>query len=123
MKRQNQEKPSPFLSLESHFLNTFYAGIYLSGKDMVLIAHAHDIDMPLKSREIILKTLLNTAQDQNKLQGVIADLTSLIQERIKVLTIYAHDFPQAAPFLQTLIQKSSSSALLLARQLKANPYE
>ena len=123
MRKNSQNQPSPFKALETHFLNVFHSGLYISGSEMVNISKGLGYDIPLKSREIVMKTLLATANEKGDLPQVVASLSALIHDRVDSLNALAQDFPDAAPFLRTIIQKSSSSDLLLKRQQKANPYE
>ena len=123
MKKNFENQPSPFKALETHFLNVFHSGLYISGSEMVNISKNLGYDIPLKNREIVMKTLLATANEKGDLPQVIASLSSLIHNRIDALNALAQDFPNAAPFLRTMIQKSTSSDLLLKRQQRANPYE
>lgn len=123
MKKNFQTPPSPFKALETHFLNVFHSGIYISGSEMVHISKSLGYDIPLKSREIVMKTLLSTANEKGDLPQVVAALSTLIHDRIDTLNALAHDFPNAAVFLRSIIQKSTSTDLLLKRQQKANPYE
>ena len=123
MKKHHSEKPSPFQNLENHFLNVFHAGVYISGQEMVNIGKKFDYDIPLKNRELVIKNLLNSANDENNLQAVILELSHLIQSRIKTLNSLALDYPNAANYLQTMIQRSASSDKLLKQQQRSNPYE
>ena len=123
MKKGFKEKVSPFQTLENHFLNVYHAGVYLSAQEMVNVGKTFGYDIPLKSRELIIKNLLNTANDKDELASVIANLSTIIQERIQTLNTLATDFPKAATFLKGIIQRTTSTDLLLKRQLQANPYE
>ncbi len=123
MKKRHQETQSPFQSLENHFLNVFHAGVYISGQELVNVGKQHGFDIPMKNRELVIKNLLNTANDNGKLSEVVADISALIHERIKLLNGYASDYPHAANYLQSLIQRATSTDLLLKRQQRANPYE
>lgn len=123
MKKNFTENVSPFQSLENHFLNVFHAGVYISGQEMVNIGKKFNYDLPLKNRELVIKNLLNTANDDNNLQPVLMELSHLIQERMKSLNALALDYPNTAPYLQTMIQRSASSDLLLKQQQRSNPYE
>ena len=123
MKKNFTEKSSPFQTLENHFLNVFHAGVYISGQEMVDIGKKFNYDIPLKNRELVIKNLLNTANDEENLQAVIVELSQLIQGRIKTLTNLALDYPNAAAYLQTIIQRSTSSDRLLKQQQRSNPYE
>jgi hypothetical protein len=123
MKKHHTEQPSPFQNLENHFLNVFHAGVYLSGQEMVDIAKKFNYDIPLKNRELVIKNLLNTANDENNLPAVVLELSHLIQNRIKTLNALALDYPNAAAYLQTMIQRSASSDKLLKQQQRSNPYE
>lgn len=123
MKKNFQNNVSPFQSLENHFLNVFHAGVYISGQEMVDIGKKFEYDIPLKNRELVIKNLLNTANDADNLQPVLMELSHLIQDRKKTLNSLAMDYPNTAAYLQTMIQRSASSDRLLKQQQRANPYE
>lgn len=121
--RGSMNETSPFLALETHFLNAFHSGLYISAAELAAIGKRHSMQLPLKTRELMIKKLLNDANEEGKLSSVIADIAALIEGRIAQMNELARDYPGAASFLQSLIQKASSSNLLLKRQQKANPYE
>ena len=123
MKKNFQDNVSPFQSLEHHFLNVFHAGVYISGQEMVNIGKKFDYDLPLKNRELVIKNLLNTANDAGNLQAVLLEISHVIQDRIKTLNSLAQDYPTTAAYLQTMIQRSTASDRLLKQQQRSNPYE
>lgn len=123
MKRQNHTPPSPFKALESHFLNAFHSGLYLSAQELANIGQKYGIEVPLKTRELIIKNLLNDAQKIDKLQEVILDISNIINERTQALQDLSANYPNAADFLASIMQKVNASNLLLKRQQVANPYE
>ena len=123
MKRQNHTPPSPFKALESHFLNTFQSGLYISAQEFADIGKKYDIEVALKTRELIIKTLLNEALEKDKLQEVVLDLSAVINSRIQAMQELSTQYPKAASFLQSIVQKINASNLLLKRQQAANPYE
>lgn len=123
MKNNNRQETSPFKALETHFLNAFHSGLYISATEMSNIGEKNGIDVPLKNREIIIKNLLNDANNNDKLPAVISDISALISERTQKLNDLSTNYPHAALFLKSLIQKTTSSNMLLQRQQRANPYE
>ncbi len=123
MKKNFSEKPSPFQNLENHFLNVFHAGVYISGQEMVDVGKKFGFEIPLKNRELVIKNLLNTAYEEGNLPAVMMELSHLIQDRIKTLNTLALDYPHTAGYLQTLIQRTSSTDKLLKQQQRPNPYE
>jgi hypothetical protein len=121
--KKNHQTPSKFQNLESHFLNVFHAGVYLSGQELVIIGQKYDYDLALKSREHILKNLLNSANNDGKLQSVLLELSQLIESKIERLKTLSNDYINTKPYLQEMIQRSQSSMLLLKQQQRNNPYE
>ncbi|KIM11134.1 MAG: hypothetical protein KU37_05650 [Sulfuricurvum sp. PC08-66] len=122
MKYTHQDK-SPFASLEAHFLNLYHSGLYISHQELANIGNSLGLNIALKSRELIIKNLLNQANEMGKLFELIHALSELIKERISTLQHLAKEYSSAAPFLHNMIQKNSSTLLLLQRQQKSNPYE
>ncbi len=122
MKKHYQER-SQFLSLENHFLNTFFSGLYLSASDLIAVGHANGIELQMHSREMLIKDLLNESNKNGTLNGVIASLNGLIDDRINALHRLSLEYPNARAALAKLAQKSTGSKALLAREARGNPYE
>lgn len=114
---------SPFQNIETHFLNVFHAGVYISSQELSDIGKENNLDIPLKNREIVIKNLLNGANEAGSLSTVMLQISALIKARIATLNEFAKQYPLAAPFLQNQIQRSTSTDLLLKQQQRANPYE
>lgn len=122
MKKHYQER-SQFLSLENHFLNTFFSGLYLSASDLIAVGHANGIELQMHSREMLIKDLLNESNKNGTLNGVIASLNELIDDRINALHRLSLEYPNARAALAKLAQKATGSKALLAREARGNPYE
>jgi hypothetical protein len=123
MKKRQFEERSQFLTLENHFLNTFFSGLYLSAADFIAIGRANGLDLRMHSREMLVKDLLNESNKQGTLSGVIASLNTLIDERISVCHRLSLEYPSARIPLAKLAQKANGTKALLAREARGNPYE
>lgn len=123
MKRQDREERSKFLALENHFLNTFFSGLYLSAADLIRIGRANDVALQMHSREMLIKDLLNESEKAGTLNGVIASLNALIDERISACHRLSLDYPGARAPLAKLAQKATGTKALLAREMRGSPYE
>lgn len=123
MKQRHFEERSQFMSLENHFLNTFFSGLYLSAGDFIAVGRANGLELQMHSREMLIKDLLNESNNAGTLQGVIASLNALIDERISACHRLSLDYPNARTALAKLAQKATGSKALLAREARGNPYE
>lgn len=123
MKQRHFEERSQFMSLENHFLNTFFSGLYLSAGDFIAVGRANGVDLQMHSREMLIKDLLNESNKAGSLSGVIASLNTLIDERISTCHRLSLEYPHARTPLAKLAQKATGSKALLARGARGNPYE
>ncbi|MDD5717692.1 MAG: hypothetical protein PHW64_07790 [Sulfuricurvum sp.] len=123
MKKHHHEERSEFLTLENHFLNTFFSGLYLSAADFITIGRNNGLDLQMHSREMLIKDLLNGSNKIGTLQGVITSLNTLIDERIQNYHRLSLNYPHARMPLAKLAQKSNGTKALLAREARGNPYE
>jgi len=123
MKKRHFEERSQFLTLENHFLNTFFSGIYLSAHDFITIGNTNGLELRMHSREMLIKDLLNESSKIGTLQGVIASLNALIDERINTCHRLSLEYPAARVPLAKLAQKANGTKALLAREARGNPYE
>jgi hypothetical protein len=123
MKKRDHEIRSKFLTLENHFLNTFFSGLYLSAADFMNIASLNDLQLAMHSREMLIKDLLNEADKLGTIGGVVASLNRLIDERITTYHRLSIEYPAARIPLAKLAQKANGTKSLLARDIRGNPYE
>jgi hypothetical protein len=123
MKQRYEEERSKFFSLENHFLNTFFSGLYLSAADFIRIGRDNGIPLTMHSREMLIKDLLNNSDKEGKLEGVVASLNAVIDERINVYHRLSLEYPGARRPLARLAQKATGTKSLLARESRGNPYE
>lgn len=123
MKRHHHEERSKFLSLENHFLNTFFSGLYLSAGDFITIGRANGLDLQMHSREMLIKDLLNESDKIGTTNDVITSINHLIDERISTYHRLSLEYPGARTALAKLAQKATGTKALLARESRGNPYE
>lgn len=123
MKQRHMEERSKFLSLENHFLNTFFSGLYLSAADFIAIARQNGLELQMHSREMLIKDLLNESDKSGTLSNVIASLNQMIDERINAYHRLSLEYPGARNALAKLAQKATGTKSLLARESRGNPYE
>ncbi|WP_295053045.1 hypothetical protein [Sulfuricurvum sp.] len=123
MKKRHFEERSQFMSLENHFLNTFFSGLYFSASDFIAIGRANGVELKMHSCEMLIKDLLNESNNAGTLNGVIASMNALIDERISSCHRLSLEYPNARAALAKLAQKANGSKALLARELRGNPYE
>lgn len=123
MKRQHHEERSKFTSLENHFLNTFFSGLYLSAADFIRIGNSNGLTLQMHSREMLIKDLLNESDKIGTVTDVIKALNTLIDERISAYHRLSLEYPGARAALAKLAQKSNGTKALLARESRGNPYE
>ncbi|MBN2871006.1 MAG: hypothetical protein JXK04_08650 [Campylobacterales bacterium] len=121
--RRHSMQQSKFLTLENHFLNTFFSGLYLSAADFIAIGRENGMEIKMHSREMLIKELLNKSDENGKLAEVIASLNRLIDERIGVCHRLSLEYPGARAALAKLAQKATGTKALLARESRGNPYE
>lgn len=120
--RKHQQQ-SKFLTLENHFLNTFFSGLYLSAADFIAIGRENGLEIQMHSREMLIKDLLNKSDENGTLGAVIASLNRLIDERISECHRLSLEYPGARAALAKLAQKATGTKSLLARESRGNPYE
>lgn len=123
MKKRHFEERSQFMTLENHFLNTFFSGLYLSAADFITIGNTNGVELKMHSREMLIKDLLNESNKIGTLQEVIASLNVLIDERISTCHRLSLEYPAARAPLAKLAHKATGSKALLAREARGNPYE
>lgn len=123
MKRRHFDERSQFFTLENHFLNTFFSGLYFSAADLISIGQGVGLDLQMHSREMLIKDLLNQSNEAGKLNDVIAAMNRVIDERISACHRLSLEYPSARQPLAKLAQKASGSKALLAREARGNPYE
>lgn len=123
MKKRHFEERSQFMTLENHFLNTFFSGLYLSASDFITIGNANGLELRMNSREMLIKDLLNESNKIGTLKDVIASLNALIDERVSTCHRLSLEYQNARVPLAKLAQKANGTKALLAREARGNPYE
>ncbi len=114
---------TPFTALESHFLNTFFSGIYLSATDMLHIAQSVGIELKMSSRELLIKELFNRGVELDTVTEIIEALVKIVDERVAELEEMMRLYPRAAEALLKLHTKAKATKRVLLEQMRSNPYE
>jgi len=123
MKKNHHEVRSKFLALENQFLNTFFSGLYLSAADFISIAALNGLELKMHSREMLIKELFNETDKLGTLDGVVAALNRLIDDRVNTYHRLSLAYPAARAPLSKLAQKATGTKSLMARESRGNPYE
>jgi len=125
MKQRQHENvlPPAYEGVERHLMAVFYAGVYITSADIVKIGKSLGLDLPMKERLALLKQIMKHAHENNMKPQMMQGFIQLLQERAKIYNDLAQNFPTAAPLIQKWIQKARSTALLLQREMRSNPYE
>jgi hypothetical protein len=125
MKRKQHENvlPPAYEGVERHLMAVFYSGVYITGADIVKVGKSLGLDLPMKDRMALLKQIMHHAHENNMKPQMMQGFIQLLQERAKTYNDLAQNFPTAAPLIQKWIQKARSTALLLQREMRSNPYE
>ncbi len=114
---------SKFTTLENHFLNTFFSGIYISAKEFITIGKEVGVEMSMNSRELLIKELLNKSDANKTLEKTITMLNALVQERVEKYHALSRDYPLSNAPLSQLAQKANATKSLLTREIQRSPYE
>ena len=123
MKKKNHEEQSKFLTLENHFLNTYFSGLYVSAADFIRISALNGLELNMHSREMLIKDMFNETDKIGTINGVFEALNKLIDERITEYHRLSLEYPASRIPLAKLAQKATGTKSLLARESRGNPYE
>lgn len=123
MKQRHHEEQSKFLTLENHFLNTYFSGLYLSAADFIRISSLNGLELTMHSREMLIKDMFNEADKMGTIHGVFTALNQLIDERITAYHRLSLEYPAARIPLAKLVQKATGTKSLLTRESKGNTDE
>ncbi|MCK9161811.1 MAG: hypothetical protein ACOX39_08330 [Arcobacteraceae bacterium] len=107
----------------SKLLTLFFSGVYISSKDLLDIAQALDIQIPAKSRELLLKNIFAKASEDGKISQLYDLLIALLQQRVyeyKSLTI---NYPHIQIVSHNWINKAGALIRLLQQQKRGSIYE
>ncbi|WP_201352203.1 hypothetical protein [Hydrogenimonas urashimensis] len=121
--RYNDPLPPAYEGVERQLMALFYSGVYITNADIVKVGKSLGLQLPLKERTALLKQIMQHAYDNDMKPAMLQAFIQLLQERIKSYQTLAQAFPTAAPLIQTWIQKARSTAMLLQREMRSNPYE
>lgn len=109
--------------LESHFLNTFFSGVYLGASDMLHVAHSVGIALDMSSRELLIKELFKKSDELGLVAETFGAIKALIDERMAELQSLMQAYPATSETLKKLHSKADASKMLLSQQMRGNPYE
>ncbi len=112
-----------FSLLEKQLLALHYNGSYITNFEMQEVARDIGLQIDLADREKMLKKLLQQASEHNKLSELATRLIKLLNDRLQTYQLLLQRFPNSASIIQTYIQKTRSTQLLVQQRLRTNPYE
>lgn len=122
MKRKYQEV-TKYQQLINQLLTLFFSGVYITSQEMIDLAANLDIELPSKSRELILKNLFLEAEQSGQLESLLDGLIMLLQERIQQYNALNRDYARIHEIASVWIHKANTMIRLLHQQKRANPYE
>lgn len=122
MKRKHQEV-NKYQHLINQLLTLFFSGVYITSQEMIDLAANLDIELPSKSRELILKNLFLEAEQSGQLEPLLDGLIMLLQERIQQYNALNRDYARIHEIASVWIHKANTMIRLLHQQKRANPYE
>ncbi|RXJ55460.1 hypothetical protein [Candidatus Marinarcus aquaticus] len=122
MKRKNQEV-NKYQYLINQLLTLFFSGVYITSQEMIDLAANLGIELPSKSRELILKNLFLEAEQRGQLESLLDGLIMLLQERIQQYNALNRDYAGIQEIASVWIHKANTMIRLLHQQKRANPYE
>ncbi|MBD3841481.1 MAG: hypothetical protein IE909_06275 [Campylobacterales bacterium] len=111
-----------FQQLHNQILSLDFSGVYFSTNDLLHIARKNGYNIPHKSREFILRELLNQSKNDAKIDLVYNDFISLLSTRIEKYKDLAMQFQSLKKLTNQWIFKATTLKKLITLQGK-NPYE
>ena len=117
-----EELPESYGIIERQLMALFYCGVYITNADLVEIGAEMGYEYGLKNRVSLLKDLMHDAYEEGRVPEMLRHLTRLLQERAGEYQRLAGDFPAAAGILHEMIQKARSTAMLMQREMRSDPY-
>ncbi len=114
MKKHKEEEQSPYSGIEKQLLNTFFAGVYISAKELVLIGRELELgEFSMKNRELLLKQLFTKAHSEKRVPKLFAKLENLVEDRNREYAKLLQKYPNSRNALMPLIQKSHATKRVL----------
>ena len=114
--------PPAYEGIERQLMALFYCGVYITNADLVEVGRTIGLELGLKERMALLKDIMHEAHEKEEMPKVMQAFIQLLQSRAGQYEEYARAYPQAAPLLRQWIQKARSTAMLLQREMRSNPY-
>jgi len=121
-RRYDEELPPAYEGIERHLMAVYYSGVYITNADIVHVGKSMGLDMAMKDRLALLKDLMHHAHETGTKAQMMQGFIVILQERSNTYGELAQNFPAAAPLLQNMMQKARSTALLLQREMRSDPY-
>lgn len=121
--RRKQQEPNKHQHIINQLLTLFFSGVYITSQEMIQMAYDLGIELPSKSRELILKNLFLEAEKMNKFEALLEAFILLFQERIQQYNALNQDYPGIKEVSGAWILKANTMIRLLHQQKRANPYE
>lgn len=121
-RKQDREDIKTTLA-EKSMLSLYSSGVYISTKDIVALGKKLDIELPYKTRRIILQKLFIEAKAKDQFANLVALVSQMIDAKSQKLLEMSKHYAATAAVIQPLIQKANSTKMLLQRELRLNPYD
>ncbi len=113
----NSNKGS-FVSLEDNLLSLFFSGVYLTNYDFFNIAKKLNFNIPIKDREVNLRSLIKGAKDNLKSKELEDELFNLIDTRIDEYSKLANNYANTSLIIKNWIDKANNLKLVVKERLK-----
>ncbi|MCH9814058.1 MAG: hypothetical protein K0U47_08970 [Epsilonproteobacteria bacterium] len=123
MPRKNQKEEIKTTLAEKSMLSLHSSGVYISTRDIVELGNKLEIELPYKTRRIILQKLFIEAKEKEQFANLVALISQMIDTKIQKLLETSQPYPSTSTIIQPLIQKANSTKMLLQRELRLNPYD
>ncbi len=112
-----------FSLLEKQILALHYNGSYITNFELQELGRAIGIAIDLADREKMLKNLLKRAMEEEKMAQLATAFAKLCNSRIAEYSALAKRYPKAQDIINSYIQKTRATVMLLQQRARMNPYE
>lgn len=120
--KKHEDRQSEYETLEKQLLSLHHSGIYFSTFDIVQLGKSIGLDLSFKDRDILLRSLLAKAKEQEQLVELLRQITLFIRDRANRYTILGNEFPHARPLISQWLQKAKATDALLKREMARGTY-
>ena len=116
-KNRREELDSIYSNLEHRLLSVCFSGVYISNLEWQKIADKIDLKYPSKTKEYILKYMLNEAKEKNKIRELLLLIIKALEFKIDEYIILGKTYTNSGKVIKQWIQKVQSTILLLNREI------